>query len=322
MDDLLNFDIKDSIPHIIDAYAEVYGIEHKELIKQRVDKCIYVIYKDIDGIEDYEIFLEACKKKELAIKFLNKIGIDTSKFKQESYAEDLNKNISKLIEIFIGNYKNIDPIFKMFATSGINAWSSIDEETKLKNIEAKIKFLNCIRGKQSEPITKETFENFCDTNEYRKIVQRIEAYKKVYEQTMEEYEEYKKELEPYKKFVQEEKSRNADIQSKKRDILYSQIESILPNNVKKFLDNKYSSIKEKSKALLGKHFEVLEGVNIGEKTYLEFFSQQDEDILKDISIGEENKMNIYYYRTKYFEQMGIKTDKQLSDFKNFKEYYE
>ena len=134
MDDLLNFDIKDSIPHIIDAYAEVYGIEHKELIKQRVDKCIYVIYKDIDGIEDYEIFLEACKKKELAIKFLNKIGIDTSKFKQESYAEDLNKNISKLIEIFIGNYRNIDPIFKMFATSGINAWSSIDEETKLKNI--------------------------------------------------------------------------------------------------------------------------------------------------------------------------------------------
>ena len=73
---------------------------------------------------------------------------------------------------------------------------------------------------------------------------------------------------------------------------------------------------------MGKNFEVLEGVNIGEKTYLEFFSQQDEDILKDISIGEEDKINIYYCRTKYFEQMGIKTDKQLSDFKNSKEYYE
>ncbi len=322
MDDILNFDIKDSIPHIIDAYAEVYGIEHKDLIKQRMRRNIYVIYNNVDGIENYMWFLKDCKQKELAIKFLNKIGIDTSKFKQESYAEDLNENISKVIEVFIGNYRNIEPMHSMFATSGINAWTAIDEETKLENVEQKVKFLNILRGKNAELITKETYEDFCNTNEYNKILQKIEKYKKVYEQTIEEYEEYEKTLEPYKKYVQEEKSRNEDIQAKKRTILYRQIESILPNNVKNFLNNKYSSIKEKSKAFLGKNFETLEGVNIGEKSYLEFFSRQDEDKLNDISIDENYKRDIYYFRTKYFEQMGIKTDKQLSNFKNSKEYYE
>lgn len=322
MDDILNFDIKDSIPHIIDAYAEVYGIEHKDLIKQRMQRNIYVIYNDVDGIENYVWFLKDCKQKELAIKFLNKIGIDTSKFKQESYAEDLNENISKVIEVFIGNYRNIEPMHSMFATSGINAWTAIDEETKLENVEQKVKFLNLLRGKNAEPITKETYEDFCNTNEYNKILQKIEKYKKVYEQTIEEYEEYEKTLEPYKKYVQEEKSRNADIQTKKRPILYRQIENILPDNVRNFLNNKYSSIEEKSKALLGKDFEILEGVNIGEKSYLEFFSQQDEDKLNDISIDENYKRDIYYCRTKYFEEMGITTDKQISDFNDFKEFYE
>ncbi len=313
----LDFDIKDSIPHIIDAWAEVYGTEHKELLKQREHRNFYVIYNNIDGIEDYIEFLKDCKQKELAIKFLNKIGINTSKFKQESYAEDLDENINKLIEVFIGDYRNIGPINSMLSSDGINAWDFTDEKEKTQNVEEKIKFLNIIRGKNAEPITKETYGEFCNTNEYNKLKRNIEVYKKFYEQNIQEYEEYIKELEPYEEYVSNEKNRKKEIEKNKRTELYYQIEEILPNDIKDKLHNECFNIEEKKRMILGT---IVEG-KLGVKSYIEYFSQKDEEKLKDPLINEDYKNYIYSCRINYIKQMGNKTGKELSDFENCKEFY-
>lgn len=302
--DLLNFDIieiKKRIPYIMDAFAEVYGKEYTELIKQRENRNCYIIYKDADGINNYISFLEDCKAKELSIKFLERIGIDISEFKQESYAKELDENLSKLIEIYLGDYRNIKPIESLLSSKGINAWSSIGENTKFDNLKEKIEFLNYLRGKDEKTITEENYEDFCNTEEYNKILIQIKKDQEMLEEITQEYEEYKKELKPYSEYVEDETDRKnkikEEITKRKNKELYEKVRTLLPSNLRDIIDKDINA-------------------NIYLINLVEAFSSKKENVLN--KPNEIDNLVTYSDRIKYFEQMSVISSQKLLELKEIR----
>lgn len=298
--------VQENMPYIIDAYAKVYGEEHRELIEKRANKILYVIYNNVYGIEMYMMFLRDCKKKELAIKFLEKIGFNIDKNQIGMYAEALDENIYNLIEHYIGKYFYIgDDILP----KGIKAWKKDDDYVK----QEKIKFINFLRGENKNQVTEETFQDFCKTDEYKEILEKIKEYLKIYDGIEQEYEDYLQELKPYEEYVQEENKRGDDLQKQKRNTIYKQIEEKLTDDIKNYLDEKYSNIDEKSNQFLGE--------DLGVKSYIEYFSKRDEEKLSYVSISQKEKDNIYCYRGSYFKSIGVKMRPHSINYKeNYKAY--
>ncbi len=321
---LLDIDIQSRIPDIIDAYTKVYGTEHRDVIEKRMSQICYIMYNDLNGICNYVSFLETCKQKELGIKFLQEIGIDVSKYQERGLVEDLDEDTNALLKGYIdGHYWGINSDLK-HDPIGIKAWYPPKEEEKpnQERIEdGRIKFLNFLRGEGNEPITKETFQAFCETDEYKELLGRIEGYLQIHERLLEEYESYKQsqEIAPYQQYVEDETKRRDNLHKQQRLVLYEQISidmppltrNYLPDSIKKFLDSKCSTIEEKSNMFLG--------TDIGMKLYVEYFSQEDEDKLNDSSVNQTDKDNIWWYRAQYFESLGV-VDKNILYFDSEKDF--
>lgn len=111
-------DIKEKMPYIIEAYSEVYGKQYKELLENREKNICYIIYSNSEDIKRYKGFLDECKQRELAIRFLEKIGINVTNQKQKGYAvsldEDLESIFRKLTFGYIGkNPKGIKQVHEI-----------------------------------------------------------------------------------------------------------------------------------------------------------------------------------------------------------------
>lgn len=312
---LLDIDVQDSIQDIVDAYTKVYGVEHRDVIEKRMNRICYVMYNDVDGMSSYLYFLKNAKQRELAIKFLDQIGIDVSKQQERSYAEDLDEETFTLISNYIGGYWGIEPRFRQNPMR-IKAWGSLKEDVNPEYVEEqKIEFINFIRGEDATPITKETFQAFCETDEYKEILSRIEECLQVHGQMSDEYDAYLQEIAPYQQYVDDETKRREDLETSRRNILYEQIafdvpphmRNLLPDEIKTFID-------EKSKALFS--------AGLGVKSYIEYFSQEDEHKLSDPSISDYDKDMIYWYRRMYFQNLGVEINKKPWDFETDKEFYE
>jgi len=313
---LLIMDIRDYIPDIIETMVKVYGDEYRNIISQRINEILYIMYNTVDGMEGYLSFLKSCKRRELSIKFLEKIGIDVSKQKEKGYVEPLEDNFSKLIESYFGIYEDL-VIAGSDKTEGILAWKNIYTKKDIKEIiKEKVKFINFYRGKEKEAITVETFEEFSQTDEYQQIENKIKEYLQIFDSITEEYDSYlqTQEIAPYQKYVDDENRKKEKLKISKRNTLYEQVMEFLPNNLKDFLDKKYSSIEEKSKAVLGDNFYS--------KSYVEYFSQEDEDKLNNPSVDEDEKDVIYLFRKLYFSQIGAVSYEEMRKFKTYKECYE
>lgn len=309
--DLLNIDIDEYIPDIINAYTKVFGAEYKDIIEKRINSVVYITYNDPNDIANYVSFLKACKMKELAVKFLRKIGIDTSK-DTGNYAEKLDESLEDLIYEYMGNHMAIEPDFK--DRFGIKSWLPVDENTDIEEItKEKISFINFIRGKDINLVTKDNFEEFCKTDEYNKIYDKIQSYLQILEELSSEYKDYLKSISHYQEYIDNEQKRKKDIEAIHKKALYERAEEYLTEDLKKLLDEKYSSIDEKSRALFGS--------NIGTISFFEYFSKEDEKILEDSSISENDKMLIYFYRTIYFESIGLVIDDE-EKFKTAKDKYD
>lgn len=298
---ILNIDIKDSLPYIIDAFSEVYGEEYRDVITDRIyNKTYFFMYNNVEGIQSYLLFLKLCKERELSIKFLNEIGIDVSKYKDISYAQDFDESLTNLINSYIGSYRGMTPYSRRYR-SRIRAWIPFDEEIDQESEKAieqeKIDVINFLRHKTPEQtITRESFKAFCKTNEYKQIEKEIKQYLAVFDQISKEYDEFLKELQPYQNYVDEENARKIKLRDQKRKQLYCQIEGLLTDEQQSYLDSKYSTIDEKSKALFGD--------DLGIKSYMEHFSSADENKLLDPSISDDEKDRIYRNRNSYFEKLG------------------
>lgn len=136
----------------------------------------------------------------------------------------------------------------------------------------------------------------------------------MYDLTLEEYDKYLKEIEPYQRYVDSESKRKREMETSRINMLYERIVDFLPDDIKAFLNGKYSSLDEKSKALLE--------TDIGIKSYIEFFSEEDEKMLNDASTSEHDKNKICYNRRRYFQKIGAMIDKTVDDFETDREFYE
>lgn len=313
---ILDINISDSLPYVVDAFANVYGEEYRDVITDRIyNKTYFFTYNNIDGISDYLYFLRSCKARELSIEFLEEIGIDVSKYKDISYAQDFDESLEKLISQYIGSYRGMTPGYIRLFPKGIKAWLPFDEEKiNIEEIELqKINFINFLeQGALERTITKENFKDFCKTNEYEQILKKIEKYLQVFNEISKKYGEFLEEIQPYQNYVDQEAARKVELENQKRNQLYYQIEGSLPDELRFYLDSKYSTIDEKSRAVFG--------YNLGSKSFLEYFSSKDENKLLDPLISENEKNRIYRNRSYYFvvQLMAVQSSSNAND----REFYE
>ena len=162
---ILNIDIKDKIPDILEAYTKVYGEEYRNLISERLNNIIYLFYNNLQGVSYYYNFLIDCKKKELAMKFLQNSNIDISSLIPSTYSESLSDELKDVIEKYIGSYEQIDnekQIINKCKILGIDIkeYSKILEEYKkyIQEIFIYKDYINKELKRKNEILLKEKIE--------------------------------------------------------------------------------------------------------------------------------------------------------------------
>ncbi|MCL2354406.1 MAG: hypothetical protein FWC68_00650 [Oscillospiraceae bacterium] len=245
---ILDIDIQDSIPAIIEAYTKVFGEEYREIIAERINKVVYIFYNTIEGVESYYEFLLQCKDREIWLKILKFLGHDVSEQEGKSYAEKFDEELLTFIDIYT---------------------------------------------------EKGTKDNLLNSKEG--------------EHFLEEYETYKQEIGLYKKYARDEENRKTAIHDGEKRALFHQLSPYLPEKVRVALDEQCGDINEKSKFLFD---------DIGIKSYIEYFSEEDEAKLNDPAVSENEKEDIYYFRNNYFQNLKPELLEHIEDFETDKEFYE
>src|SRR5574344_1097301 len=183
----LNINFKNNIANIIDAFTSIYGEDYRDIITTRVKNINYVMYNNVDGIKYYYNFLLECKEKELTLLFLNKIGINLKKFNIRSYADKLDPQINKFIQDFFGN-RNIFTCKTNKITSGLLVFK--DNYNKNNSLQAKLDFINYLRGNDKSPITSKNITDSKNTTEYKKTMILINNYLNIYYEFEKEFNRY------------------------------------------------------------------------------------------------------------------------------------
>ena len=314
--DILNINLEKLKSFAIKAYIHVFGEEYKDIIKDRIKSLGWISYDNIEGVESYVDFLKKCKKKALAVKFLEKIGVDISKQKEKGFAEDFDKDITDLLKMYLGDtilFSYFEPGDLEAFTTGIRAWISKEDNERIKN--EKIKFLNYIRDSNQNSITLENYDAYCKTEEYKKILKKIESYLKILYELIKEYEKYLKSLKKYEYYISMEKDRKKRIEEREKMKLYIQIEPSLPTDLRKLLDKKCESIQDKYDCLLCSE--------MGVKSSFEFFSIEDEEKLKNPNTEQFEKQIIIRNRIFFLQnKSGVDIQSLKEKFSTDEELYD
>lgn len=298
--DVFTLDFSKYYDDIILALKEVFGYEYGDIIEERFKSIYITTYANKSGIINYYWFLESIKSKELCIKFLNRIGIDTSKYNITSYADDFTGEL----ETYIDGYLNGQNAFKcQLLPDSFRAFNQ--EKAKDSNVtDTQIKFINFIR-KNREPITEETYDEFKKTSEYEEILTIAQRYNEIYDELAVEMNAYLESIKIYKDYNKSENERYKKILESAALTLYSRIAYQLPDEILDVL-NKCDTFEN----IISKFF----GTTIDSKLYLEYFSVEDELKLNSPNTSDYDKKWIMYYRKKYFQNMGLDIDAWNDDY--------
>lgn len=98
----LSIALKRLLPFVVDAFTKVYGEEYQDIIFQRINNALIIPYYDIEGLNDYISYIKMCKRREYAIEFLDKIGVDVKKHIKDNYTQPLDDEIEKALGYYIG----------------------------------------------------------------------------------------------------------------------------------------------------------------------------------------------------------------------------
>lgn len=292
--DALTLDFSKYYNDIINALKEVYGHEYGDIIEERFKDTQIITYANKMGMYYYHKFLQRMKSKELCIKFLERIGIDTSKFNITSYADDFSIEIKELIK----EYLDCEYAFELKCFQ--EKFGSFDEKkTKCQSeesiIDEQIDFINFLR-KGSTRVTKETYDEFKKTKEYEEILNITIRYNEIYDELSLEMSTYLENIKKYMDYYNSENERWKKMLEKAAVSLYSRINYQLPEPIMNVL-NECATTEE----AIDKFF----GTSIVAKLYLEYFGIIDEMKLQNESTSKYDKDLILRFRMKYFKNMGI-----------------
>ncbi len=300
---LLELDIHEYIPDITEAYVEVFGEKHRDVIEKRLNNIIYFPYNKPENMQGYLNRLKEFKRRNLGIKFLEKIGVDVSEEKNKKYTDPLNDDLSSLLMDYLGidNFEHNNEGIKSF-----------NGDSK-KSLFYEIKFLNFFNDDKSFTITKDNFEEFCKTDKYKEIHSKVDEYLKIYEPLEKEYDDYLKELSPYQEYVDTENARKEQLEKKYLSSMYEKTveEGLIPDETKAALDKLYSDDTTKANVMFG---------TLGTESNLECFSREvDKKLLND-----EILLDYFTYndRLNYLKGIGVIDQNFELGNDNYKETYE
>ena len=236
---VLNVNIEQFIPTIIDVYAEIVGEEYRETITERLLNARYMPYTRGRGVREYCYFLRTCKERELGLKFLREIGAQSEEEQQRSSAEPYSDKSKELLLQYLGSSFTIVGFWEEeYSVSGIKAFDKERIERARKKQEenendpeldyiriSQIRMINYLR--KSNEINEDNFDEFTKTEEYKHIKELCQRYMGVYKRLHKEYNEFEKMLKPLKDFSEEENARITEISNRYGDDWYKRHDEVM-----------------------------------------------------------------------------------------------
>ncbi len=291
----LSIDFKRLLPFVVDAFTKVYGEEYRDIIFQRINNAVIIPYYDIIGLNDYILCIKSCKRREYAIEFLDKIGVDVERYKKNNYMQQLDDEIEKVLEYYIGgSYFGFCEDTDYW--SPLQAFKPSNVQQSKKLLENKIKIINCLLDDDHEQITEKNFDLFVETEEYRRILEKIDKFNIVYEPLLSEYRRWEEQLHPYEQFAKFETERKKEIIERKRELLFLDIYLKLPTAIINAISDKSSE--EKMNIILGY-------LDISSVTPIESFSSDKMKKLESKDVSPTDKFFIICWQANFLKNLGL-----------------
>ena len=291
----LSIDFKRLLPFVVDAFTKVYGEEYQDIIFQRINNALIIPYYNIIGLNDYISCIKRCKRREYAIEFLDKIGVDVEKYKKNNYMQRLDDEVENLLEYYIGgSYFGFCEYTD--SSSPLKAFKSTNVRDSEKLLENKIKIINFLLDDAHEQITEKNFDLFVETEEYHRILEKIDKLNIVYEQLLLEYRKWEQQLHPYEQFVESETKRKEEIIERKKESLFLDIYLKLPTVIINAISDK--TLEEKMNIIFGY-------LDISFVTTIESFSSDKMKKLESKDVSLTDKSFIICLQAKFLMRLGL-----------------
>ena len=296
---MFNINLPDILPHAIDAYCNVYGNEYRELISSKINKSIILQYIDVNGYDDYIEYVKRCKRRELSYEFLTKSRLIFEKY--DNFSNKFGEDVRNILDCFIGNEHTVFDKKLSYYFAPIFSFDKNNPIDSDKLMENKLKIINFLKNSNT-PITKYNYDNFTKTIEFEKIIKKINIYKNIYKNLLDKYNEFENKLEPYKNFIKKEEDSFNEIMYAKRIDFFNEIFPLLNNEIIYLLKSKKLTIQENI---------IIGNRDLSEKTPLEYFCDDDLNILRSSDYSIDDKCWIILFQTNYLKNLGISVPEHL-----------
>ena len=215
--------------------------------------------------------------------------------KKNNYMQRLDDEVENLLEYYIGGsyfgfceYTDSSSPLKAFKSSNVR-----DSEKLLEN---KIKIINFLLDDAHEQITEKNFDLFVETEEYHRILEKIDKLNIVYEQLLLEYRKWEQQLHPYEQFVESETKRKEEIIERKKESLFLDIYLKLPTVIINAISDK--TLEEKMNIIFGY-------LDISFVTTIESFSSDKMKKLESKDVSLTDKSFIICLQAKFLMRLGL-----------------
>lgn len=292
MDDL-SIDLKKVLPFVIEAFTFVYGEEYRDIISDKINNAVIIQHYNVENFREYISYIEECQKREYAVKFLEKIGVNVEEYKKANYIQRLDNKIERILEYYINDsYFGFSDKTDYYVP--IQAFKPGNNENPKHLLQNKIKIINYLLGDEHELVTEKNFDLFTKTEEYQQTLKKIDELNLVYEPLLSEYKKWEEKLKPYKDFIDSEAERKAEILEKNKQLLFKDVSQKLPLFIKEAISDK--SLEEKITTILGPS-------DIGLASIVELFNYNRINKLKSENVDFLSKMIIISRQLNYLKNV-------------------
>lgn len=161
-------------------------------------------------------------------------------------------------------------------------------------MENKIKIINFLLDDAHEQITEKNFDLFVETEEYHRILEKIDKLNIVYEQLLLEHRKWEQQLHPYEQFVESETKRKEEIIERKKESLFLDIYLKLPTVIINAISDK--TLEEKMNIIFGY-------LDISFVTTIESFSSEKMKKLESKGVSLTDKSFIICLQAKVLDAL-------------------
>lgn len=263
---------------ILSSFKTIFGYEYSSVIDERLGNLLLTTYSNYEGIKEYYDFLEDAKSRELCIKFLNIIGVGD--FNITCYADKFDGELENIINMYLDGEYAFKSAFQVIPDT-FRAFLSDESNMCTKNtiINNRIKFINNITKRN---ITKDIYDEFINCDEYKELIILIKKYNEIYINLCDEMNTYMESISEYKKHYISEQRRYNEIIDLKINELYENIKDYFSYDIKDELNDR----------------------GLDNKLFIEYFSKENVDKLKDSKVSIDEKNRIISYRERYLSNLG------------------